>query len=97
MGSAIMGEWECKAPNWWTYYRLGRPRPYGNVVCHREDGPADAAWDALVTAGPSEEATGDEGDETTIVAGVSLNEARAAMEHHAARQDGDETGERSEA
>lgn len=89
----MRGEWERKAPNWLTYYRLGRPRPYGNVVCHREDGPADATWDAIVTG----EAVGDEGDETAIVAGVSLDEARAALEHHATRQNGDEMGERSEA
>ncbi len=88
-----MGEWECKAPNWWTYYRLGRPRPYGNVVCHRGDGPADAAWDALVTG----EAPGDESDETAIATGVSLDEARAALEQHAVRQDGGGIVERSEA
>jgi len=78
MESRRMGEWERKAPNWWTYYRFGRPRPYGNVVCHRGDGPADAAWDALVTAGPTD-------DETAIAEGVSLDEARAALEQHAAQ------------
>jgi hypothetical protein len=74
----MTGEWECKAPNWWTYYRLGRPRPYGTVVCHREDGPTEARWDALVTAGPAD-------DETAIAEGVSLDEARAALEQHAAQ------------
>jgi hypothetical protein len=90
MRSAMRGEWERKAPNWWTYYRLGRPRPYGNVVCHREDGSAAAAWDAIVTGGAT-------GDETAIVESVPLDEARAALEQHAARQDGGGMGERSEA
>jgi len=77
-----VGEWERKAPDWWTYYRPSRSRPYGNVVRHREDGAAEvAAWDAIVTAGPT-------GDETAIAERVSLDEAKAAIEQHATRRGG---------
>ena len=72
----MTGEWECKASDWWTYYRLGRPRPYGSVVHHREDAPTAASWDALVTAGPTD-------DETAIAERVSLDEAKVAIEQHA--------------
>ncbi len=74
----MTGEWERKASDWWTYYRLDRPRPYGSVVHHRENTPTAASWDALVTAGPTD-------DETTIAERVSFDEARVALEQHAAQ------------
>ncbi len=71
-----MGEWESKSPHWWTYRVPGLDCPYGHVVRHRRDGPEGAAWDAVVIAVHI-------GDDTTIAARVSLDEAKVAIEQHA--------------
>ncbi len=73
-----MGEWERKSVDWWAYRVPGFARPYGHVVQHREDGSEGAVWDAIVIAGPTD-------DETAIAERVSFDEARVALEQHAAR------------
>jgi hypothetical protein len=73
-----MGEWDCKSVDWWAYRVPGFARPYGHVVRHREDGPEGMVWDAIVIAGPTD-------DETAIAERVSFDEAKAALEQHAAQ------------
>jgi len=82
-----MGEGVARSADWWTYRVAGLDRPYGHVVRHREDGPEGAVWDAVVIAVQSGDETAiDETaiDETAIAARVPLDEARAAIERHAA-------------
>ena len=76
---AAMGEWERWAAGWWVYRRPDEPHAYGHVRRHRDDGPHGAAWDALAL---------DERPEDEIIAeGVSLEEAKAALQRHAAGDD----------
>jgi len=83
----MSGEWTATSPHWWSYRIPGLDRPYGHVVQHRRDGPdgaegaESAVWDAVVMVGC---AAGDDDDDTTIAEGVSLDEAKAAIERHAA-------------
>ncbi len=74
----MRGKWERKSDALWAYRLAGAPRPYGYVVYYRDSGRLDVAWDATVTA-----TRGD--DDTTIVARVSFEEARTALEQHAAQ------------
>ncbi len=60
------GKWERKSDTLWTYRIAGAARPYGSVVQYKDAGRSDAAWDALVTAGPT-------GDETVIAERVSFD------------------------
>jgi hypothetical protein len=82
-----MGEWERLAPSWWAYRLRGRERPYGYVMRQGQDGLtgvvglADALWTAIVLGW---ERSTDE----TVAERASLDEARAALEQHAARPGG---------
>ncbi len=71
----MRGKWERKKPNWWQYRLAGSSRPFADVLQHREDGSSDSLWDALPT-----------GRMIPLVEGVSLDEARAAVERHARQQ-----------
>ncbi len=74
------GEWVRKKPFWWQYrLREGQERPYADILRQRQDGPGRALWDALPTGGIGM---------APLVEGVSLEEAKAAVEQHAAQQDG---------
>jgi len=73
----MRGEWERKSDAVWAYRRAGAARPYGCVVQDRDTRGAAAAWEALVTAGRLD-------DDTTVAARVSFDEAKAALERHAA-------------
>ncbi len=72
----MTGEWERKSDTVWTYRLAGAARPYGSVVQYRDAARSYGDWDAMVTAGRLD-------DDTTIVEGVSFDEARAALERHA--------------
>ncbi len=74
----MTGEWECKSGTLWTYRLAGAARPYGYVVQYKDTGRSDAAWDATVTATRLD-------DDTIIIERVSFDEARAALEQHAAQ------------
>jgi len=71
-----MGEWERLGPSWWAYRRGDQERPYGYALRQRQDGPLDVVWNAIVLGWEC-------GKDETIVEGVSLEEARAAVERHA--------------
>ncbi len=58
--------------------RGGAARPYGYVGQYRDTGRSDAAWDATVMATRLD-------DDTIIVERVSFEEARTALEQHAAQ------------
>lgn len=73
-----MGEWECTSDTLWMYRLTGAARPYGSVVQYKDTAHADGDWDATVTAARLD-------DDTTIAEGVSFDEAKAAIEQHAAR------------
>ena len=73
-----MGEWERTSDTLWTYRLTGAARPYGSVVQYKDTARAYGDWDATVTAARLD-------DDTTIAAGVSFAEAKAAIEQHAAR------------
>ena len=74
-----MGEWESKSPHWWAYRIPGLDRPYGHVVCHQQDtkDAEGAVWDAVVMVGCDD-------DGPTIAGRVAFDEAKAAIEQHAA-------------
>jgi len=78
MRSSMRGKWECKSDTLWTYRIGGAARPYGYVVQYKDEGRSDTAWDATVTATRLD-------DDTTIVEHASFEEARAALEQHAAQ------------
>jgi len=59
----------------WHDRLTGSSHPFADVVRHREDGPSGSLWDALPTGGM-----------ISLAEGVSLEEARAAVERHAGRQ-----------
>jgi len=71
-----MGEWECKTAYWWVYRVAGHEGqgPFADVLCQREDGPNGPLWDAIPTPGMQ-----------PLVEGVTLNEAKAAVEREAGR------------
>jgi len=75
----MRGKWECKSDTLWTYRIGNAARPYGYVVHDKDEGRSDAAWDATVMATRLD-------DDTIIVERVSFEEARAALEQHAAQQ-----------
>ncbi len=74
----MRAKWERKSDTLWTYRIEGAARPYGYVVQDRDTGRSDAAWDATVTATRLD-------DDITIVEHASFEEARAALEQHAAQ------------
>ncbi len=76
--SSMRGEWERKAATLWTYRLAGSARPYGYVVQYKDTARSAADWDATVTAVRLD-------DELTIAERVSFDEARTAIEQHAAR------------
>jgi len=76
----MRGEWERKSDTVWTYRLAGAARPYGYVGQYKDTSRSYGDWDALVTAGRL-------ADDTTIAEGVSFDEARAALERHAAASD----------
>jgi len=78
MRSSMRAKWERKSDTLWTYRIEGAARPYGYVVQYRDTGRSDTAWDATVTATRLD-------DDTTIVEHASFEEARAALEQHAAQ------------
>ncbi len=75
----MRAKWERKSDALWTYRIGNAARPYGSVVYYRDSGRLDVAWDATVMA------TRGGDDDTIIVARVSFEEARAALEQHAAQ------------
>ncbi len=75
----MTGEWVCKKSSWWQYRLEGQERPYADVRRQQEDGPDEARWYALPTAGIGM---------APLVEGVSLEEAKAVVEQHAAQRDG---------
>ncbi len=72
-----MGEWERKSDTLWMYRLTGAARPYGSVVQFKDTRNSDPVWEATVTAARLD-------DDTTIAERVSLDEAKAAIERHAA-------------
>ena len=75
----MTGEWERKKPHWWLYRVAGQEQPYAAVLRQREDGPKGPLWDALPIAGVGM---------APLAEGVSLDEAKAAVERNAARHSG---------
>ena len=80
MRNIIIGKWECKSDTLWAYRLAGAARPYGYVVQYKDAGRSAADWDATVTVGRL-------ADELTLAERVSFDEARAALEQHAAASD----------
>ncbi len=74
----MRGKWERKSDALWTYRLAGARRPYGYVGQYKDEGRSDTAWDATVTAMRLD-------DDTIIVERVSFEEARTALEQHAAQ------------
>ncbi len=74
----MTGEWVRKTSSWWQYRRDGQERPSTDVLRQRQDGLNGALWDALPTGGIGM---------TPLVEGVSLEEAKAAIEQRAAQRD----------
>jgi len=75
----MTGEWGRKKPFWWQYRLDGQEQPSADVLRQRQDGPGGALWDALPTGRIGM---------TPLVEGVSLEEAKAVVEQHAAQRDG---------
>jgi len=73
-----MGEWERKSNTLWTYRIRGAARPYGYVVQYKDTRNSAPVWEATVTTARLD-------DDTTIAERVPLDEAKAAIERHAAR------------
>lgn len=69
-----MGEWERKTAYWWVYRVAGREAPFADVLCQQQDGPNGPVWDAIPVPGMQ-----------PLVEGVSLDEAKAAVEREAGR------------
>ncbi len=76
----MRGRWARKSAALWTYRLAGAARPYGYVGQYKGSGRSDADWDATVTAERLD-------DDLTIAERVSFDEARAALERHAATGD----------
>ncbi len=74
----MRGEWKRRSDTLWTYRIAGAARPYGSVVQDKDTGRSEDAWDATVTATRLD-------DDTIIVERVSFDEAKAALEQHAAQ------------
>jgi hypothetical protein len=74
----MRGKWERKSDALWTYRIGNAARPYGYVGQYKDEGRSDAAWDATVMATRLD-------DDTIIVERVSFEEARTALEQHAAQ------------
>lgn len=73
------GTWERRTPDWWAYRLAGRELPFAHVLCQRDEGPAGAWWDAILVGGGT-------GKDTCLAERVSLDEAKAAVEHEAGRR-----------
>jgi len=74
-----MGEWTYVNAANWLYYLTdvgGAKRPYGYALCRRSDDLDAPLWDAVIFRWTDLS--------TTILEGVSLEEAKAAIEEHAA-------------
>ena len=74
----MRGKWERKSAVLWTYRLAGARHPYGYVGQYKDEGHPYSAWDATVTATRLD-------DDITIVEHASFEEARAALEQHAAQ------------
>ncbi len=74
----MRGKWERKTDALWTYHRIGAARPYGYVVQYSDAARPGHDWDATVAATRLD-------DDTIIAERVSFDEARTALEQHAAQ------------
>ncbi len=74
----MRAKWERNSDALWTYRIGNAARPYGYVGQYKDEGRSDAAWDATVMATRLD-------DDTIIVERVSFEEARTALEQHAAQ------------
>ena len=74
----MRGKWECKSDTLWPYRIGNAARPYGYVGQYKDEGHPYTAWDATVMATRLD-------DDTIIVERVSFEEARTALEQHAAQ------------
>lgn len=72
-----MGTWEHKSATFWVYHRPGEALIYGYTVRRWPADPSAACWDAAI-ASPTGKA------DVTIRTGVSLDDAKDAIERHAA-------------
>ena len=74
-----MGEWTRQTENAWVYRVPDRTRPYGYALRQCVDGPTGAAWDAILVGNGIDK-------DAVLVARVSLERAKAAVERAAERR-----------
>lgn len=72
-----MDEWTQQTENAWVYRVPEYSRPYGYVLRQHEEGAPAAVWNALVIGAAV-------GDQQRIREHVALDEAKRAVEQHAA-------------
>ncbi len=68
----MSGTWVRKKAYWWQYYLPDMAHPVADVLQRRAEGPQGGCWDALLVSGMR-----------SVVEGVSLEDAKAAIERHA--------------
>ncbi len=73
----MSGRWVRKKPYWWQYYLPDTAHPVADVLQRRAEGPQGGFWDALLVS-----------EMRSVVEGVSLEDAKAAIERHATRPGG---------